>query len=70
MREEGEWQQADLGAPCVLRAFALKVSANSVYGFTGATVGQLPCLAIASSTTSYGRQLLEKTKEIIVVKKN
>ena len=44
---------------------ALKVSANSVYGFTGASVGQLPCLPIASSTTSYGRQLLEKTKEFV-----
>ena len=36
------------------RQLALKVSANSVYGFTGATVGQLPCLEISSSTTSYG----------------
>jgi DNA polymerase delta subunit 1 len=26
------------------RQLALKISANSVYGFTGATVGQLPCL--------------------------
>ena len=45
--------------------FALKVSANSVYGFTGATVGQLPCLPIASSVTSYGRQLLKKTNEFV-----
>ena len=36
-----------------------------MYGFTGATVGQLPCLAIASSTTSYGRQLLMRTKEYV-----
>ena len=47
------------------RQLALKVSANSVYGFTGATVGQLPCVPIASSTTSYGRFLLEKTKEYV-----
>lgn len=47
------------------RQLALKVSANSVYGFTGATVGQLPCVPIASSTTSYGRFLLEKTKEFV-----
>lgn len=40
----------------------VKVSANSVYGFTGATVGQLPCLPIASSTTSYGRDLLFRTR--------
>lgn len=47
------------------RQLALKVSANSVYGFTGAGVGQLPCLPIASSVTSYGRFLLEKTKEFV-----
>jgi DNA polymerase delta subunit 1 len=41
------------------------VSANSVYGFTGATVGQLPCVPIASSVTSYGRYLLETTKEYV-----
>ncbi|KAK8232263.1 DNA polymerase delta catalytic subunit [Phyllosticta capitalensis] len=45
------------------RQLALKVSANSVYGLTGATNGKLPCLAIASSTTSYGRQMIEKTKD-------
>ena len=47
------------------RQLALKISANSVYGFTGATVGQLPCLPIASSVTKYGRYLLEKTKEFV-----
>lgn len=47
------------------RQLALKVSANSVYGFTGAGVGQLPCLPIASSVTSYGRYLLEKTKSFV-----
>ena len=45
------------------RQLALKISANSVYGITGATVGKLPCLAIASSTTSYGRQMIERTKQ-------
>ncbi|EIM86884.1 uncharacterized protein STEHIDRAFT_79581, partial [Stereum hirsutum FP-91666 SS1] len=44
------------------RQLALKVSANSVYGFTGATIGKLPCLPISSSVTSYGRQMIEKTK--------
>ncbi|WVR03623.1 hypothetical protein IAU60_000616 [Kwoniella sp. DSM 27419] len=43
------------------RQLALKISANSVYGFTGATVGKLPCLAISSSVTAYGRQMIEKT---------
>ena len=45
------------------RQLALKISANSVYGITGAVVGKLPCLEIASSTTSYGRQMIEKTKD-------
>ncbi|BFZ54093.1 DNA-directed DNA polymerase delta [Savitreella phatthalungensis] len=45
------------------RQLALKVSANSVYGFTGATNGKLPCLPISSSTTAYGREMIEKTKE-------
>ncbi|KAF7770588.1 hypothetical protein Agabi119p4_6562 [Agaricus bisporus var. burnettii] len=45
------------------RQLALKISANSVYGFTGATVGKLPCLPISSSVTAYGRQMIEKTKQ-------
>ena len=45
------------------RQLALKISANSVYGLTGATTGKLPCLEIARSTTSFGRQMIEKTKE-------
>ena len=50
------------------RQLALKISANSVYGLTGATNGKLPCLAIASSTTSYGRQMIEKTKAEVEAK--
>ncbi|KAF4463303.1 DNA polymerase delta subunit 1 [Fusarium albosuccineum] len=45
------------------RQLALKISANSVYGLTGATTGKLPCLEIASSTTSFGRKMIEKTKD-------
>ena len=52
------------------RQLALKISANSVYGITGATVGKLPCLAIASSTTSYGRQMIEATKAEVEAKYN
>lgn len=44
------------------RQLALKISANSVYGFTGATIGKLPCLAISSSVTSFGRVMIERTK--------
>ena len=44
------------------RQLALKISANSVYGFTGAQVGQLPCLEISSTVTGYGRLMIESTK--------
>ncbi|KAJ4777986.1 DNA polymerase [Rhynchospora pubera] len=47
------------------RQLALKISANSVYGFTGATVGQLPCLEISSSVTSYGREMIKHAKKIV-----
>jgi DNA polymerase delta subunit 1 len=33
------------------RQLAYKISANSVYGFTGAQVGKLPCLEISSVNT-------------------
>jgi len=47
------------------RQLALKISANSVYGFTGALVGQLPCLEISTSVTGFGRKMIDKTKEIV-----
>ncbi|CCC68676.1 hypothetical protein NCAS_0B05920 [Naumovozyma castellii] len=47
------------------RQLALKISANSVYGFTGATVGKLPCLAISSSVTSFGREMIMLTKNAV-----
>ena len=47
------------------RQLALKISANSVYGFTGATVGQLPCLPISSSVTAYGRLMIDQTKAAV-----
>lgn len=47
------------------RQLALKISANSVYGFTGATVGQLPCLAISSTVTGYGRTMIDATKRAV-----
>jgi len=50
------------------RQLALKVSANSVYGFTGATVGQLPCLEISASVTAFGRQMIDHTKAMVEAK--
>jgi hypothetical protein len=49
------------------RQLALKISANSVYGFTGATIGKLPCLPISSSVTAYGRQMIETTKTVRMI---
>ncbi|OIR58514.1 MAG: DNA polymerase delta catalytic subunit [Amphiamblys sp. WSBS2006] len=48
------------------RQNALKLCANSVYGFTGASNGILPCLAISRSTTAYGRAMIEMTREIVM----
>nr|BAJ78769.1 DNA polymerase delta catalytic subunit [Stichotrema asahinai] len=45
------------------KQLALKISANSVYGFTGAQVGKLPCLQISGSVTAYGRLMINMTKE-------
>jgi DNA polymerase delta subunit 1 len=47
------------------RQLALKISANSVYGFTGALRGYLPCQAIAASVTAFGRKMIKKTRRLI-----
>lgn len=47
------------------KQLALKVTANSLYGFTGATVGKLPCFSISASVTSYGRNGLAFLKAMI-----
>ncbi|RWS07555.1 DNA polymerase delta catalytic subunit-like protein [Dinothrombium tinctorium] len=50
------------------RQLALKISANSVYGFTGAQVGMLPCLDISQSVTAFGREMIDKTKREVEMK--
>ncbi|RWS28033.1 DNA polymerase delta catalytic subunit-like protein [Leptotrombidium deliense] len=50
------------------RQLALKISANSVYGFTGAQVGMLPCLEISQSVTAFGRQMIDRTKREVEMK--
>jgi DNA polymerase delta subunit 1 len=48
------------------KQLAYKISMNSVYGFTGATGGGiLPLVAIASTVTMRGRQMIEETKEFV-----
>lgn len=57
--------EKDPGMRAVLdgRQLALKVSSNSVYGFTGALVGPLPALEISAGTTSFGREMIEASKK-------
>ena len=46
--------------------FFFVVSANSVYGYTGAaSAGQLPCLEISTSITAFGREMIETTKSVV-----
>jgi DNA polymerase delta subunit 1 len=44
---------------------AYKISMNSIYGFTGASKGMLPLVAIAASVTMRGRQMIEETKSYV-----
>ena len=44
---------------------AYKISMNSIYGFTGAGKGMLPLVAIASTVTMRGRQMIEETKNYV-----
>ena len=47
------------------KQLAYKISMNSVYGFTGAGKGILPCVPIASTTTCRGRAMIEETKNYV-----
>ena len=47
------------------KQLAYKVSMNSVYGFTGASKGMLPCVPIASSVTRKGRMMIDDTKKYV-----
>ena len=47
------------------KQLAYKISMNSVYGFTGAGKGILPCVPIASTTTCRGRAMIDETKTYV-----
>ena len=47
------------------KQLAYKISMNSVYGFTGASRGMLPCVAIASTVTRKGRSMIDDTKRYV-----
>lgn len=46
------------------KQLAYKISANSVYGFLGATKGFMPIVPIASAVTATGRAMIEHTKTL------
>jgi len=50
------------------RQLGLKISANSTYGFFGATKGYYPVKEIAASVTAYGRYLIKETRDIAIEK--
>lgn len=47
------------------KQLAIKVTMNSIYGFTGAVNGMLPLKAIAASTTTWGRKAIEHSKSLV-----
>jgi DNA polymerase delta subunit 1 len=47
------------------KQLAYKISMNSIYGFTGASKGMLPCVAIASTVTFRGREMIDETKTYV-----
>jgi DNA polymerase delta subunit 1 len=48
------------------RQLALKVTANSLYGFTGVSNGMLPCKPIAATVTNRGRELIALTQKLVL----
>jgi DNA polymerase delta subunit 1 len=44
------------------RQLALKISANSAYGFTGAPTGAMYTVEVAESVTAYGREMIQLVK--------
>jgi DNA polymerase delta subunit 1 len=47
------------------RQLAIKLCANSLYGFTGAPTGKLPCYEISRSVTAFGREMIAFTKKLV-----
>ena len=50
------------------KQLALKISCNSVYGFTGSRTGKMGCWPIAACTTTIGRQMIDDTKAAVETK--
>lgn len=48
------------------REMAIKASANSIYGFTGAKYAYLPCYEVAQSITAIGRKSIGKVASYVI----
>jgi len=69
-RKQAKKDMANATSPAMKEVYngkqlAYKISMNSMYGFTGASKGILPCMAIASTTTRKGRSMIEDTKNYV-----
>ena len=69
-RKKAKKDMAEAKTPAMKKVYdgkqlAFKVSMNSVYGFTGAGKGILPCVPIASTVTFKGRSMIEETKNYV-----
>lgn len=69
-RKQAKKDMANAVTPMMKKVYdgkqlAYKVSMNSVYGFTGAGKGILPCVPIASTVTCKGRGMIEETKNYV-----
>jgi DNA polymerase elongation subunit (family B) len=47
------------------RQLSLKITANSVYGFTGNPFGDMPDMDVGATVTAIGRENLLETKRIV-----
>jgi len=53
------------GLQTIGRQLALKISANAIYGFTGAPTSKLRLLAIAEVTLKRGAEMLGQVRDLI-----
>lgn len=47
------------------KQLAQKVTANSLYGFCGASTGMLPLVAVAAAVTCIGRSMIQRTSDYV-----
>lgn len=64
--EKKEYTSAKIHAGVLdARQLAIKISANSAYGFMGALTGYFPLIAGAASVTYYGRTYINRAMQIV-----